>query len=133
VRAAAGDPARTAAARRRVRDAKVALGERGEPWWEAGSDDGRATRLRAAMLALLQARDPGKTICPSDAARVGGGPSWRGAMPAARDVAAALAGDGLVEVRQGGRPVAVGTARGPVRIARGPRWPGTDQDPAGGG
>lgn len=31
VRAAAGDPDRIAAARRRVGDAKVALGERGEP------------------------------------------------------------------------------------------------------
>ncbi|HTI34952.1 MAG TPA: DUF3253 domain-containing protein [Miltoncostaea sp.] len=123
VGAAAGDAERTAAARRRVQDAKVALGERGEPWWEPTSGSGRAARLRAAMLSLLRARDPEKTICPSDAARVVGGPSWRPAMPAARDVAAALADDGLLEVRQRGRPVDVRAARGPVRIARGHGWP----------
>lgn len=85
------------------------------------------------MLALLRARDPRTTICPSDAARVAGGPSWRRAMPAARDVAAALADDGLVEVRQRGRPVDVRTARGPVKIARGPGWPAPGAGPAGRG
>lgn len=124
VGAADGEPARTAAARARVQHAKVALGERGEPWWEPASDSGRAARLRAAMLALLRARDPEKTICPSDAARVAGGASWRSAMTAARDVAAELAGSGVIEVRQRGAPVDLRSARGPVRLARGPSWPG---------
>lgn len=39
VRAAAGDPARLALARARVQAAKVALGERGEPWWTDGAPD----------------------------------------------------------------------------------------------
>ena len=56
-----------------MQDAKVALGERGEPWWEPASEAGRAERLAAAMRALLWHRDPDKTICPSDAARAVGG------------------------------------------------------------
>ena len=124
VGSARDDERRTAAARRRVQHAKVALGERGEPWWEPASPNGRAERLRATMLALLRARDPAKTICPSDAARVAGGVSWRSAMPAARDVAAELADAGVLEVRQRGEPVDPRRARGPVRLARVPSWPG---------
>ena len=124
VGAAGGDAERTGAARRRVQDAKVALGERGEPWWEPASDAGMATRLGAAMRALLRHRDPETTICPSDAARVAGGAAWRDAMPAARDVAAGLAAAGVLDVRQRGRPTDIRRARGPVRLARGPAWPG---------
>lgn len=130
VGAAGGERARIAAARARVQHAKVALGERGEPWWEPASDAGRAARLRAAMLALLRARDPQRTICPSDAARVAGGASWRSAMTAARDVAAELAGSGVIEVRQHGAPVDLRSARGPVRLARGPSWPAEGSPPA---
>jgi hypothetical protein len=81
-------------------------------------------RLRASMLELLAARAATSTICPSDAARAVGGPGWRAAMPLARDVAAGLADEGVVEVRQKGQRVDVRTARGPVRIARGTRFPG---------
>lgn len=34
-----GDPEATAAARRRMDDAKVRLGERGPPWWSDGAPD----------------------------------------------------------------------------------------------
>ncbi|HMN99867.1 MAG TPA: DUF3253 domain-containing protein [Miltoncostaeaceae bacterium] len=132
VRAAGGGEPATAAARERVRDAKVALGERGErgePWWEPASEAGRSARLRAAMLTLLRARDPARTICPSDAARVAGGAAWRAAMQPARDVAADLADAGVLEVRQRGRPVDIRGARGPVRLARGPAWPGVASPP----
>jgi hypothetical protein len=88
----------------------------------AVTDDLEA-RLRASMLALLAGRAATSTICPSDAARAAGGPGWRDAMPLARDVAARLADDGVVEVRQHGGRVDVRTARGPVRIARGARFP----------
>jgi len=118
------DDAATRRARARVQNAKVALGERGEPWWEAPSELGRRTRLAATMRALLQHRDPEKTICPSDAARVVGGPDWRSAMEAARSVAAELAEAGVLEVRQRGVPVDIATARGPIRLGRGPAWPG---------
>lgn len=110
------------AARHRVQDAKVALGERGEPWWEAPSEDGLRTRLAATMRTLLRHRDPDKTICPSDAARAIGGEGWRDVMDAARAVAAKLHGDGVLEVRQGGQRVDPARAKGPIRLARGPKW-----------
>ena len=127
VRDARGDEAAVARARGRVQDAKVALGERGEVWWEPPSEDGLRQRLAAAMRTLLRRRRPESTICPSDAARVAGGEGWRGAMDEARRVAAELAGTGLIEVRQRGVRVDPTTATGALRLARGPGWP---QDPA---
>ena len=112
------DPAR---ARPRVADAKLALGERGEPWWEPTAP-GQRERLAAAMRVLLRHRNVDATICPSDAARVVGGESWRELMDPARDVAGELAGDGVLTVRQHGQAVDLATAQGPVRLARGPDW-----------
>lgn len=109
---------RGASARPMVHDAKVALGERGEPWWEEPTDEGRRARLAATVRALLRHRD-GTTICPSDAARVVGGQGWRDIVPVAREVAHALVGEGVVVVQQKGVPVDVREARGPVRIAPG--------------
>lgn len=85
-------------------------------------EPGLEERLRAAVLDLLARRAATSTICPSDAARAVGGSTWRSAMPLAREVAARLADDGVVEVRQRGERVDVRTARGPVRIARGERF-----------
>ena len=130
VREAQGDPDAVAGARARVQDAKVALGERGEAWWEPPSEEGRRQRLAAAIRTLLRRRKPESTICPSDAARVAGGEQWRDVMDAARAVAAALAGDGVVEIRQRGVRVDPTTATGALRIARGPRWP---DEPGSGG
>jgi hypothetical protein len=124
VRAAAGDETDLAAARSRVQDAKVALGERGEPWWEPSSPDGLDERLAAAMRTLLRSRKPESTICPSDAARVAGGEDWRAAMDAARAVATRLEAAGVLEVRQHGEKVDPATATGALRLARGARWPG---------
>ena len=123
VRDARGEPEATARGRARVQDAKVALGERGEAWWEPPSEDALRERLGAAMRTLLRRRRPESTICPSDAARVAGGEDWRAVMDLAREVAAALAADGLVEVRQRGVRVDPATATGALRIARGPGWP----------
>ncbi len=124
VKDAAGEEEATAAARRRVQDAKVALGERGEPWWETPSEQGRSERLGAAVRSLLRHRKHEATICPSDAARAVGGEAWRDLMDAARAVAAELAGDGVVEVRQGGQKVDPATATGALRLGRGPAFDG---------
>ena len=126
VQSAHGDPAATARARSRVHDAKLALGERGEPWWEPPSAAGLQDRLAAAIRSLLRHRKPGSTICPSDAARVAGGADWHSTMDTAREVAGGLAAQGLIEVRQGGVRVDPAEARGPLRLARGPRWPDPD-------
>lgn len=105
-------------ARPMVHDAKLALGERGEAWWEQRSVDGQSSRLASAMRVLLRHRD-GSSICPSDAARVVGGEDWRDLMDLAREVAWALHDEGVVVVRRGGE-VAPRGARGPVRMAPGP-------------
>ena len=102
-----------------VQDAKVALGERGEPWWEQASDEGVRERLAASMRVLLRHRD-GKTICPSDAARVAGGDDWRELMPLAREVAGTLAWEKVVVIQQRGEPVDLDAAKGPIRLAAGP-------------
>jgi hypothetical protein len=108
-------------ARPRVQDAKVALGERGDPWWEP-TPEGQRVRLAAAMRTLLRHRNPEATICPSDAARVVGGTSWRELLDLAREVAQGLAGDQVIVIRQHGSDVDLATAVGPVRLARGRRW-----------
>jgi hypothetical protein len=123
VRDARGDDAAVARARGRVQDAKVALGERGEAWWEPATEDGLRQRLAAAMRTLLRRRKPESTICPSDAARIAGGEAWRDAMDSSRSVAAELAATGLLEVRQRGKRVDPATATGALRLARGPAWP----------
>lgn len=79
---------------------------------------GADPRLVASIRELLAARDAGKTICPSEAARAVGGEDWRELMQPARDAAHELAGLGEVEVTQKGEVVDVTTARGPVRIRR---------------
>lgn len=102
-----------------VHDAKVALGERGEAWWEP-TEGGRRERLAAAIRTLLRHRET-TTICPSDAARVVGGTDWRDLMPTAREVAAELAGDDVVRWQSKGKEVDPASARGPIRLAAGPR------------
>ena len=88
-----------------------------------GADSrGSRERLAATMRTLLRHRDPESTICPSDAARVVGGESWRELMDIAREVAAELAGEEIIVVRQHGKDVDLATATGPVRLARGPKW-----------
>jgi len=115
----ADDAVAERAARDRVQAAKVALGERGRPWWEAPTEEATRERLEAAILALSGRRAPDRTICPSDAARAVGGDGWRSLMGTARDVARRLAADGAVEVTQKGERLDPGGEwRGPVRIRR---------------
>ena len=113
----AGDDTAERAARQRVQAAKVALGERGHPWWEPPTEDSRRERLEAAVLALARKRAPEKTICPSDAARAVGGDAWRDDMDLARDVVRELAVDGAVEVLQGGEAQPADAEwKGPIRV-----------------
>ncbi len=103
--------------RARVQDAKVALGERGEKWWEEVSVEARRVRLLAAIRALLRARPSSSSICPSDAARIAGGRHWRALLPQAREVArdAARAGEIVVTQRAQKLDPKAGW-RGPVRL-----------------
>ena len=74
-------------------------------------------RLRTVILELLERRGPGKTICPSDAARALAGRDFRPLMDAAR-AAAGLVADGEIEITQRGQVVDIAHARGPVRLRR---------------
>jgi hypothetical protein len=71
----------------------------------------------AAILELLAQRETGKTICPSEAARLlGSDEGFRALMPLVRDAARALVTAGRIEVTQSGQPVDLDTARGPIRL-----------------
>jgi hypothetical protein len=112
-----GDAAGERAARARVQQAKVALGERGEPWWDEPSAAGRRARVRATTLALAAHRAPERTICPSDVARAIGSTGWRSLMEPVREVVRDLARSGEVEILQRGEVVDPdGGWRGPIRI-----------------
>lgn len=106
-----------ASARARVHDAKLALGERGRPWWERKDEAALRERLAASIRTLLEKRGNDKTICPSEAARVAGGEDWRAIMDLAREVAWQLADEGSLEVLQKGEP-AERSASGPIRLRK---------------
>lgn len=103
VGAATNEVARRAA-RRRVHDAKVALGERGRAWWLASTATQSMPRIEAALRALLRSRPEG-TIRPSEVARIADGASWRRLLPAVRRQAVDLAAAGRLTIldRQGHR------------------------------
>ncbi len=88
----------------------------------------RDAAIEQAILALLAARAPGKTICPSEVARALGGDTeaqWRPMMPAVRSAADRLAVEGRLQVLQRGQAVASAMqAVGPIRLAR-PAAPNT--------
>jgi hypothetical protein len=76
-------------------------------------------RIEAAILALLAERAPGRTICPSEAARVlAGDDDFRPLMDAVRAQAWAMAARGELEITQRGLPVQPDGLRGPIRLRR---------------
>lgn len=78
--------------------------------------------LERVILALLDERAAGATICPSEAARALGD-DWRDRMEPARSAARRLVAAGEVEITQRGRVVDPSTAKGPIRIRRVRRSP----------
>lgn len=81
-------------------------------------------QIVAVMRQLLTQRQPQHSICPSDVARALSDDvaEWRAMMPRVRAVAADAAGKGLVRITQQGRTVDPASARGPIRLMRGPRF-----------
>jgi hypothetical protein len=75
-------------------------------------------QLRSIIIELLDHRDPGKTICPSEAARALAGTSFRPLMDTVRAAAAELVADGEIEVTQRGEVVDISQARGAIRLRR---------------
>ena len=73
-------------------------------------------RIEETIRGLLDARDAGKTICPSDAARAIDGEGFRALMEPVRRVARDMVARGELEVTQSGRVVDPDTARGAIRL-----------------
>ena len=97
-----------------VRDARPDA--RGESGLDAPSV---VAAIETTTLALLAARRPGATICPSEVARALAPDDWRPLMPRVREVAGVLARAGRVAITQ--RGVALdpdAEPRGAIRIAR---------------
>ncbi|MEN1681947.1 MAG: DUF3253 domain-containing protein [Planctomycetota bacterium] len=69
-----------------------------------------------AILSLLAKRGPGKTICPSEAARTLDPVDWRDRMGEVRSAAEAMADAGQLMFTQRGEAVHARTARGPIRL-----------------
>lgn len=72
--------------------------------------------IERTILAMLERRAAGATICPSEVARRVGDEGWRDLMDLTRAAARRLAVGGLVEITQGGRVTDEASAKGPIRI-----------------
>ena len=73
-----------------------------------------------AILRLVAARGPGKTICPSEAARALGGmhpDGWGPLMQPVRKAAVRLAHRGQLVILRKGRPVDPDSFKGVYRLA----------------
>lgn len=117
---AAADETTRRMARRRVNDAKVALGERGRVWWLEASPAQLQARIDAAIRPLLRSRRAGATICPSEPARIVDGRSWRRRLGPVRARAALLAGAGQLVILRGRVPATGDLTAGVLRYAAGP-------------
>ena len=82
--------------------------------------DASPEAIAAAILTLLAERGPGKTICPSEAARALGGPhpeGWGPLMQPVRKVAIRLAHAGQLSILRKGRVVDPGNFKGVYRLS----------------
>lgn len=72
--------------------------------------------IEDSIFALLAERDPGKTICPSEAARALDGEAWRRLMPQVRATAVGLARQGRLVITRKGRPANPDAFKGVYRL-----------------
>jgi hypothetical protein len=88
--------------------------------------------IEAVILKLVNERGPGKTICPSEAARALGGPhpdGWGPLMQPVRKVAVRLAQQGALVITRKGRVVDPVSFKGVYRLSLPPdgaNWAGQD-------
>lgn len=74
--------------------------------------------LESAIIELLSRRATGKTICPSEAARLLDPENWEEFMEPARGAARRLAAQGEIVITQRGKVIEPSTAKGPIRLRR---------------
>lgn len=75
-----------------------------------------ASPVERAIFKLLAARDEGKTICPSEAARSVDSEGWRGLMPQVRTTAIGLAREGRLVITRHGKPADPDAFKGVYRL-----------------
>ncbi len=75
-----------------------------------------AAAIEAEIERLVAQRGPGRTICPSEAARSLAPEAWRPLLGPVREAAARLALAGRVGVFRKGKPVAPDEMRGVLRL-----------------
>ncbi len=75
--------------------------------------------IEHCIFGLLDQRQAGATICPSEVARAlePDGP-WRELMPQVRQVAQQMVQAGRLRVTRAGRPVDATSPGGPIRLGR---------------
>ena len=78
--------------------------------------------IEDAVFDLLSRRDPGKSICPSEAAKAVDPEGWRRLMGQVRATAVGLARAGKLEITRKGRPADPDTLKGVYRL----RLPGAE-------
>jgi len=80
-----------------------------------------SARIEATIAELVDARAPGRTICPSEAARaLAGDEGFRPLMEPVRSAARAMVARGELEITQRGQVVDPESIRGPIRLRRPP-------------
>ena len=79
--------------------------------------------VEEVILRLLAERGPGKTICPSEAARAmaSDGADWRGFLAPVRRAAVGMAGRGEAVITRKGKPVDPKAFKGVYRIGPPPK------------
>ena len=73
-------------------------------------------RLEAAIVEILESRERGASMCPSEAARSVDPDSWKPLMERACRAARRLARRGAIEITQGGGVIDPDDLRGPIRL-----------------
>ncbi len=71
--------------------------------------------IAATILRLVEARGPGKSICPSEVARALD-PAWQRLMGPVRQAAVSLALAGRIAILRKGKPVDPADVRGVIRL-----------------
>lgn len=72
--------------------------------------------VETAIFDLLTAREAGKTICPSEAARALDPEGWRRLMPQVRATAVGLARQGRLVITRHGKPADPDSFKGVYRL-----------------
>lgn len=83
-------------------------------------DDVQITQITESIFRLLDAREPGKTICPSEAARDMAGKDekkWRLLMKPIKQVAISLALDDKLIIKRRGKPIDPLAVKGIYRLS----------------